>query len=209
MTVDKKQLTDEEAVNVTVTVKNTGSAAGQEVVQLYVNDIQSSVIRPEKELKGFEKVNLQPGEEKTVTFLLNKRAFAYYNVDLADWHVETGDFTILIGKSSADIVLQESVHVTSTVSVVKHVHRNTTVGDLLGHPATEQLTKVFVEKATAGGPFALSEETDGDDMLAAMLKFLPLRAILAFNPGKVTEKEMHAFIEQANSALEKENLAIK
>lgn len=209
LTVDKKQLTDQEAVNVTVTVKNTGSAAGQEIVQLYVTDVQSSVIRPEKELKGFEKVNLQPGEEKTVTFLLNKRAFAYYNVDLADWHVETGDFVILIGKSSADIVLQESVHVTSTVSVVKRVHRNTTVGDLFSHPATETLAKVFVEKATAGGPFALSEETDGDDMLAAMLKFLPLRAILAFNPGKVTEKEMYAFIEKANSTLEKENLAVK
>ncbi|MEM1503861.1 glycoside hydrolase family 3 C-terminal domain-containing protein [Domibacillus sp. 8LH] len=207
LTVDKKQFTDEEMVNVSVTVKNTGSVAGQEVVQLYVKDTESTVIRPEKELKGFEKVYLQPGEETTVTFLLGKRAFAYYNVDLEDWHVETGDFTILIGKSSADIVLEESVHVTSTVPFVKRVHRNTTVGDLLGHPATEPLAKVFVERATAGGPFALSEDNQ-DDMLTAMLKFLPLRAILAFNPNTVTEEEMYAFIEEANASLEKEPFAL-
>ena len=57
------------------------------------------MIRPEKELKGFEKVQLQPDEEKTVTFTLDKRAFAYYDVELKDWHVETGEFEILIGKS--------------------------------------------------------------------------------------------------------------
>lgn len=81
---------------------------GKEIIQLYVKDVTTSVIRTEKELKGFEKVELQPGEEKTVTFLLDKQAFAYYNVELKGWYVETGDFEILIGKSSKDIILKEA-----------------------------------------------------------------------------------------------------
>lgn len=67
-------------------------------MQFYVRDIESSVQRPEKELKGFVKVALQPWEEQMVTFTLNKRSFAFYNVELKDWHPETGDFEIFTGK---------------------------------------------------------------------------------------------------------------
>src|SRR4051794_31416877 len=88
LSINKKEIQDIETVTVSVNVKNTGIAAGKEIVQLYVKDLESSVIRPEKELKGFEKVQLQPGEEKMVIFTLDKRAFAYYNVELKDWHVE-------------------------------------------------------------------------------------------------------------------------
>lgn len=84
---------------------------------------------------------LQPGEEKTVVFTLDKRAFAYYNVDLEDWHVETGEFGILIGASSQDIRLHDSVVVESTVSVHKPIHRNTLVGDLLADPLLAPLAK--------------------------------------------------------------------
>jgi beta-glucosidase len=69
-------MTDTETLQVSVKVKNTGSRFGKETVQVYVRDIQSSVIRPEKELKGFAKVALQPGEEQLVTFTLDKRSFA-------------------------------------------------------------------------------------------------------------------------------------
>ncbi|CAH2713138.1 Thermostable beta-glucosidase B [Neobacillus rhizosphaerae] len=99
LSISKKEIQDVETVTVSVNVKNTGGVAGKETVQLYIKDLESSVIRPEKELKGFEKVQLQPDEEKTVTFTLDKRAFAYYDVELKDWHVETGEFEILIGKS--------------------------------------------------------------------------------------------------------------
>ncbi|WP_046174273.1 glycoside hydrolase family 3 C-terminal domain-containing protein [Domibacillus indicus] len=197
--VDKKELLDTDTVTVTMKVKNTGKMAGQEVVQLYVRDRESTVIRPEKELKGFEKVNLEPGEEATVTFTLGKRAFAYYNTDLADWHVETGDFSLLIGSSSADILLEETVHVTSTVPVVKRVHRNTTVGDVLHYPAA----KAFVEKATAGSPFSLPEESaEENDMMAAMMKYLPLRALIAFTGNAVSEAEMNEFIDELNVSLQ-------
>ncbi|HZJ83593.1 MAG TPA: glycoside hydrolase family 3 C-terminal domain-containing protein, partial [Clostridia bacterium] len=92
ISIDKDEILDTEEVKVSVKVKNIGSRAGKEIVQLYVKDLESSVIRPIKELKGFEKIFLEPGEEKTIVFTLGKRAFAYYNEDIGDWYVEEGDF---------------------------------------------------------------------------------------------------------------------
>jgi beta-glucosidase len=102
--LDKTEMTDTEELRVGVTVKNTGKRAGKEIVQLYVRDKVTSVIRPVKELKGFEKVDLKPGEEKQVDFTLGKRAFTFYDTDINDWRVESGDFGILAGKSSEDIL---------------------------------------------------------------------------------------------------------
>jgi len=102
---------------------------GKEVVQLYVRDVESSVIKPEKELKAFEKVDLRLVEEKEIVFTLDKRAFAYYNVDIKDWHVESGDFEILIGRSSREIVLKDTVYVESTMPIRKRFHRNSTIDE--------------------------------------------------------------------------------
>lgn len=105
----------DEPLTVTFTVKNTGKFAGAEIAQLYVKDTESTLYRPEKELKGFKKVFLNPGEEKDVTLTLDSRAFAYYNVAIKDWHVESGDFAILVGASSRDIKLEGHVNVTSKI----------------------------------------------------------------------------------------------
>ena len=94
---------------VTFRVKNTGAVAGQEITQLYVRDVDATVFRPEKELKGFAKVSLQPGEETEVTLTLNRRAFTFYDVPSRDWVVEAGDFEILVGASSQDIRLSASL----------------------------------------------------------------------------------------------------
>lgn len=92
-----------EKVKVQVTVKNTGKRLGKEVIQLYVGDPESSLVRPPKELKGFAKVELQPGEAKTVTFELDERAFAFFDPNQSRWVVEPGEFHILAGSSSKDI----------------------------------------------------------------------------------------------------------
>lgn len=103
-----------EPVVVTFKVKNTGSMAGKEIVQVYVRDVESSVFRPAKELKGFAKVALETGEEKEVTIKLDRRAFAFYDVKQKDWIVETGDFEILVGASSRDIRLSVVTHITAS-----------------------------------------------------------------------------------------------
>lgn len=111
----KSAIKDTEELTVTVPIKNTGKLAGSEVVQLYVSHKKPSIFKAEQELKGFEKVTLQPGESAEVRFALDKRSFAYYNVELKDWHVESGDYEIRIGASSRDIRHKAVVAVTSTV----------------------------------------------------------------------------------------------
>ena len=108
------QITDDQTLTVTLKVKNTGAVAGMETVQLYVRDLETTVFRPEKELKGFAKVALQPGAEAEVAIELDRRAFAYYDVEMQDWHVEAGTFEILVGASSRDIRLSATVEVVST-----------------------------------------------------------------------------------------------
>jgi beta-glucosidase len=92
-----------EPIEVSVTVTNTGDRAGKEVVQLYVRDVESSLVRPVKELKGFAKVTLEPGERKTVSFALDQRALSFYDPYRKAWVAEPGKFKVLVGSSSRDI----------------------------------------------------------------------------------------------------------
>ncbi len=90
-------------------ITNTGKTAGAEAAQVYVSDLQSSVEQPEKELKGFDKVFLEPGESKVVEITLDKAAFQYYDVNKKSWVLEPGEFEIKVGRSSEDIVLSNSI----------------------------------------------------------------------------------------------------
>lgn len=99
---------------VSVKVKNVGSREGTDVVQLYINDVESSVVRPDKLLKGFKRVTLLAGEEKTVSFLLDFDSFRLYDLKY-QWVVEAGDFEIMIGKNSNDIVLKSRVTISEDV----------------------------------------------------------------------------------------------
>ncbi|MDD4879890.1 MAG: fibronectin type III-like domain-contianing protein, partial [Candidatus Omnitrophica bacterium] len=87
-------------------LKNTGQREGAEVAQLYIREIAPGVERPVRELKGFKKVNLKPGETLRVTFKLNKRSLAFYDVDKKDWTAKPGEFEIEVGSSSRDIKLK-------------------------------------------------------------------------------------------------------
>jgi beta-glucosidase len=95
-----------ESVEVSVTITNTGARAGKEVVQLYVGDKASSLVRPPKELKGFKKVSLDPGESKTADFVLDQRALSFYDPAQKQWVAEPGEFEVLVGSSSRDIRLR-------------------------------------------------------------------------------------------------------
>lgn len=102
-TADKNAMASSDKITFSVKVKNTGKREGSEVVQLYITDVKSSLPRPIKELKGFEKVALKAGEEKTVTFTIDKTALSFFDDKKHDWVAEPGDFEALIGASSADI----------------------------------------------------------------------------------------------------------
>ena len=96
-------------ITVNVDVSNTGERGGSEVVQVYVRDLESSVYRPVKELKGFNKIYLDKGETKQVQIELDPYAFSYYNEESGDWIVEPGQFEILVGNSSRDIYLKKII----------------------------------------------------------------------------------------------------
>ena len=93
----------DDTLTASITVKNSGSCAGKEVVQLYISDKKSSLPRPVKELKGFKKVSLQPGESTTVTFSISRSALSYFDADRHEWVAEPGEFQVLVGASAADI----------------------------------------------------------------------------------------------------------
>jgi beta-glucosidase len=95
-------------------IKNIGKVAGAEVAQLYVHEHNPSLPRPEKELKGFKKVFLQPGEKQTVSIPLDLRALAYFDPAKAGWVAEAGDYQIQIGSSSRDLQLKERFHLRQT-----------------------------------------------------------------------------------------------
>ena len=100
---DKKTMTADDTISFTVNVKNTGTREGQEVVQLYISDKKSSLPRPVKELKGFQKVKLAPGEEKAVTLTIDKKALSFFDDAKHEWIAEPGKFEAVIGSSSRDI----------------------------------------------------------------------------------------------------------
>ena len=102
---------DTDTLTVSFKVKNTGDVAGAEIAQVYVADKESTIFRPSKELKGYKKVFLNAGEEKEVSVELSKRAFAFYNVNINDWCVESGDFDIMVCASSRDVKLTATVNV--------------------------------------------------------------------------------------------------
>ena len=121
---------------VTLTVTNTGSCAGAEVVQLYVAKPDAKVFRPVKELKGFTKVQLEAGESKTVTIPLDDKAFRYWNVKTDRWEVEGGSYQLLVGASSVDIRLTAAVTVAGTGAPDPYAGKN------LEHYRTAQVQNV-------------------------------------------------------------------
>ena len=147
--VSSKDIKDTDTLEVSFKIKNTGSVDGAEIAEIYVADQESTIFRPKKELRAFTKVFLKAGEEKEVTVELGKRAFAYYNVNIGDWHVETGAFEILVGASSRDIRLTETVNVTSTVEAQIPDYRKTApayyTADLNGMKG-EQFETVYGQK---------------------------------------------------------------
>ncbi|OAS17830.1 glycoside hydrolase family 3 C-terminal domain-containing protein [Paenibacillus oryzisoli] len=198
LTVDQTHVKDSDEILVSVKVKNGGTLAGKEVVQLYVRDVVSHISRPDKELKGFGKISLEPGEEKQVTFTLSKRAFAYYHVEFQDWVVDTGDFEVLIGKSSADIALKETVHVTSSVVIQPRFTRNSTVGDVMEHPELAPVIMELVQHSPFASPADNGEESSSSEMMAAFLKYLPLRGLAAFSGGALTEEMLDKAVLKLN-----------
>jgi len=194
---------DDEALTVTVTAKNTGRRVGKTVAQLYVRAGAGEIIRPVRELRGFEKVELKPGEEKEITFTLDRRAFAYWSMALHDWYVETGDYTVEIGQSSRSIDVSAPVRVESTVQVPVRYDENSIFMDIMKDPQaaqalkplTDALSAVFRPNADEDSPAA---EAISNEMTTAMLNYLPLRGMLSFAGDQLPAGVLEQILERLN-----------
>ncbi|MDD2214347.1 MAG: glycoside hydrolase family 3 C-terminal domain-containing protein, partial [Oscillospiraceae bacterium] len=212
LSVDKKDLTDQETLHVAVNVSNIGQRPGQEVVQLYVAPPQGQVCRPVRELKAFDKIFLQPGETGTVSFALDQRAFAYWSEARQDWLVESGAYQIQICRHAALPLAAVSVFVHSTAPRFRPYHLNSTFGDIMADPAAAAVLQAFRSQHLAQGGLlgmtdapatepdsqSVAQSAISEDMIAAMLRDMPLRQLQSF--GSVGRAELEQLVEELNQS---------
>jgi beta-glucosidase len=183
--VSSRTIKDADGVTVTVDVTNTGEFAGKEIVQVYVHDRKSGLLRPDKELKGFAKLELQPGETKSVSIQLDFRAFAYYHPEYKQWITEDGDFDILIAASAADVRQTLTVTLESTLSLPCILDKESTIrewmadsrGKVVLDPFYAQI-EVEVRKMLGGGDERYGDETAIGMDVMEMVNDMPLESVL-------------------------------
>jgi len=173
-------------VEVSLTLTNTGERAGAEVAQLYVGDPAASVYRPTQELRGFQKVTLEPGASRRITIELDKRAFAYWHVARGEWVVEGGEFQLRVGSSSRDIRLTETIML-SGGDVSAPLAVNSTYGEFLARPDACAWLHALLNR----GP--LGERVIGTH-LGKMLETVPVNRLARFPGSGFTEQDITEYL---------------
>lgn len=197
--MSRTNIRDTDTVEVTVKVSNTGKVYGKDVVQLYVKDVKSSVRRPEKELKGFKKVALDAGETKEISFTLSKRSFAYYSTEAKDWVVESGDFDILIGASSRDIRLKETIYVESTYIPDLKFDKYTSIGQWMSHPKGRRIMSEIMAEFKDS---FLTSDGDGEEVdktIEAINYYMPIGRLINFSQGKFDDERLQRILDEFNN----------
>jgi beta-glucosidase len=189
-------ITDKDQLEVTLTLTNTGTRAGKEVVQLYVVDTESTLQRPVKELKAFDKIELAPGESKQVSFVLSVRDFSYYSKQFDRWLAESGEFEILVGSSSRDMRLNGSLTLTNTEELNYKMTEFSFFAELWSNPQLKPLLIDFMPKwikamTPEGKPV---EEAKIEDFLQQQ----PLIKFPYFTGGEINEQQIKVFVDQIN-----------
>lgn len=202
--VDRERMKDTEQLTVTCTVTNRGERPGKEVVQLYVEPPESPVCRPDRELKGFEKISLDPGERKKVSFVLDKRAFAYYSTELPGWYVHTGEYRIQIGASSRDLRLEKAVYVEGTDSLPVHYSAYMTVGQLIREERGKQFVMKILAKYMHLTELEIEDQPDLEtcpkiieDTIRNTMTGMPLASMVTY--GALREEQLDAFLKKMNN----------
>mgnify|MGYP000912416346 FL=1 len=211
--LDKRTFKDIDGVKVSVDVSNTGSMTGKEIVQVYIHDHQSTLHRPQKELKGFAKVELNPGETKRVTILLDFRSFAYYHPEHGQWITEDGEFDILIGASATDIRQTLTATLESTLDLPCILDNESTLNEWMsdrrGRQVLEPLYEMMVaelrQRFTGQDASQVSAEVGaamGMNDVMDMMVDMPLVSILHWGPqiwGKTPEEMVDELLLKVKS----------
>lgn len=197
--LDKNEMTDEESLTVTVKVKNIGKVSGKEVIQLYVGQFDSSHMKPEKELKGFEKIYLEPQEEKTVSFELDRRAFAFYHAELKDWYVDRGSYRIMLGGSSRNIQVEKTICITPVVELPKKITGWSKVERFneteVGRECFEKI-KQHISEYAEEPLISMAKQEDYDQQLGQM----DIRMLTIFTQTVINNDVMEEYLRRCNEA---------
>lgn len=205
LTLSRSAMKDTETVDISVDIQNTGDTAGSEIVQLYVGKRERDVVlRPVRELRDFEKITLEPGETKTVTFRLDKRAFAYWNTTLHDWHVESGAYVIEAARSSRDIALSAVLEVESTMAVPVRVTPDTCVADVVRLPGGRAFVNELLEHYPLWKALKKAEDNPSQDpmqkamadMHRKILEVVPLRDFVKHLPHVKSRQEFQTLLDR-------------
>jgi beta-glucosidase len=207
--VSSMNFKDIDGVTVSVDVTNTGKVAGKEIVQVYVHDQKSGLARPEKELKGFAKVELKPGETKTVSIKLDYRAFAYYHPEYKLWITENGDFDLLIAASAADVRHKVTVTLESTLKLPCVLDKESTIREWMADPAGKAVFGSFYaqietqsRKMFGGGDERYGNESAIGMDIMEMMNDMPLVSVLMFQQGALpmpAEEMVEGLLMQAHN----------
>ncbi|MDF2472783.1 MAG: glycosyl hydrolase [Anaerocolumna sp.] len=193
--LEKDNITDQDTVKVSVDITNTGKTAGKETVQLYISDLTGATNRPVRELKGFEKVFLYPGDTETVEFILDKRSFAWYHTGISDWYCATGQYAVEIGKSSRDIELTKKIQIKSTKLLPININENTTFGELLMDQRTHDAIMEILNKRKSEKQEDTKDEKISE-MMRNMIENAPIRALRSWRGMDDTSiEEMIAYLQ--------------
>ncbi len=207
MKLSAEKLDDDSTVEIFVSVKNVGTVSGKEVVQLYVGDRNGTFGRPLKELKGFAKVELAPGETKEVSMVINSRDLSYYNERLGDWYAPGGTYELMVGHASDDIRLSASLSFDTKKRLPFIVNSATTMGELLADPRTALVFNAMMPNMGSGSAFGATteeaEEVMGGIMTANavenMMSSMPLKSLGSF--GIMDNEQMEGLISVLNKAI--------
>jgi len=179
-----EKITDKDELTVSVDVTNTGKMSGKEIVQIYVAPPEDGeAIRPARELRAFAKVALNPGETKTVTFTLGKRAFAYYHEEMRDWFVESGTYTVIAARSSIDTALSAPVYVESTAREKIHYTADTPYCDVRRDPRAVEIVSHYMREMDR------LEAVFSPEAFEMLISYMPLRGVLNMNGYKAKDLE--------------------
>ena len=191
--VSSDKLDDEKEILVEVDVTNTGKFAGKEVVQLYVADKNGTVNRPVKELKGFTKLFLMPGETKRVKLKISARDLSFYSEELKDWYAPSGTYELLIGHASDDIRVSRKITFTTKKVLPLCVTGATTIGELLTDSRTSatiaQMIAALQKSEQSEANDTDSEDESDSKMMQALLEGLPLKSLPILGvPGETVQE---------------------
>ena len=200
VSLSKKSFSNGETVEVTVKIKNTGNFDGKEVVQLYVSDKTNKTFRPEKELKGFEKVFVPKGQSAAVTFTLDERSLSWYNTEISDWYAASGKYEILIASSSRDIRLSESIEFKTNKKLSLVINVDTTAGDIMADKRTAPILQAFLDAHPDDEGGESSKEAITPEMIAKSFDCTPLRNLLMMG-NDATQEEYEELIKKLSDAV--------